>query len=100
MLHTVLHVDHVRENLVIVLLTNHIVHEQVLLASVKSYVCICMYVCTRCARFMNFTNISTRIAQMLREHTLLTSHHEVFTCVSPPLFLTSTVQCIHNTHFV
>ena len=38
MLRTVLHVDHVRENLSIVLLTNHIVRERVLLTSMKSYV--------------------------------------------------------------
>ena len=38
MLCAVLHVDHVRENLSIVLLVNHIVRERVLLASVKSYV--------------------------------------------------------------
>ena len=41
MLHAVLHVDHVRENLAIVLLLNRMVceqdHRKVLLASVKSY---------------------------------------------------------------
>ena len=38
MLRAVLHMDHVRENLLIVLLANHIVCKRVLLASVKSYI--------------------------------------------------------------
>ena len=59
MLRAVLHVDHVRENLLIVLLVNHIVRKRVLLASLKSYVYVCTYVRTYCAHFVNFTYIST-----------------------------------------
>ena len=43
MLHAVLHMDHVRENLANVLLANHIVCEWVMLASVKSYVYVRTY---------------------------------------------------------
>ena len=45
-----------------------------------------MYSHCSCAHFMNFANVSTGIARMLREHTLLASLHEVFTCVSLPFF--------------
>ena len=44
-----------------------------------------------CEHFVNFTNVSTRIARTLREHTLLASLRKVFTCVLLPFFLTSTV---------
>ena len=47
-----------------------------------------------CAHFVNFTNVSTRIARMLRERTLLTSLREVFVCVSLPFFLISTVSLL------
>ena len=59
MLRAVLHLDHVQENLAIVLLTSHMVCKRVLLASVKSYIYVCTYVCMRCVRFVNFANVST-----------------------------------------
>ena len=39
-----------------------------------------------CAHFLNFTNVSMRIARTLREHTLLASLRKVFACVSLPFF--------------
>ena len=39
-----------------------------------------------CVHFVNFANVSTRIARTLREHTLLASLREVFVCVSLPFF--------------
>ena len=72
---------------------NHIIREWVLLASVKSYV----YVRTRCARFVNFAYVSTRIARTLREHTLLASLRKVFACVSPPFFWQVLYTCKRRT---
>ena len=39
-----------------------------------------------CVHFVNFANVSMRIARMLCEHTLLASLHEVFACVLLPFF--------------
>ena len=50
-----------------------------------------------CAHFVNFANVSTRIARTLREHTLLARLREVFACVSLPFFLTSTVHSLNQT---
>ena len=44
--------------------------------------CIYMY----CAHFTNLANVSMRIAQTLREHTLLASLREVFTCFATFFF--------------